>query len=253
MLGIVGLLGAMVAGIVGDALMSLAHKDDDADATPPDAEPAAAGDLLDDDPDAGPLPPPFPEDGSDAGPDPTDEATPAEDDGPAMTADDTAPMIYLGDGTDEFIMGSPDADVIIGAAGDDTLDGGDEGDILFGGMGDDDLTGAGDDATDALYGGAGDDVLTAGAGDTAWGGAGIDSFTLSDYTPGDPPAVIADYAPGQDRIVLMYDADLHPEPIVQTEAIEGTEDVAVLLDGLQVAIVQGAAGLDWEDIHLMAA
>jgi hypothetical protein len=86
-----------------------------------------------------------------------------------------------------------------------------------------------------------------------WGDAGDDTFALADYAPGDPPAMIVDYTPGADRLVVMYDAELHPEPILQTEAIEGCDDVSVLLDGIQIAIVQGAAGLDWQDIQLMAA
>ncbi|MGL5008321.1 MAG: hypothetical protein ACRC6I_00450, partial [Paracoccaceae bacterium] len=75
----------------------------------------------------------------------------------------------------------------------------------------------------------------------------------ADYGPDAPPAVIADYAADEDHIMLLYDAEMHPDPVVLTEAIEGTEDVSVLLDGVQIAIVQGALGLTAADIQLLAA
>ncbi len=247
MLGIIGLLGALMAGVVGDALMSLAHKDEEDDAPEDAAEtPSGEGDLLADEglqPDTDTTDPVFPE--GDTGHDPAEDAPLPQD---AMSGE-----VMLGTDADEFILGTSAADWIAGAGGDDTIDGGDDADTLFGGAGADSLIGTDDDVADDLHGGDSDDTLHIGAGDTAWGDAGDDAFTLADYAPGDPPAVIADYTPGEDRIVLMYDADLHPEPIVHTEGIEGTEDVSVLLDGIQIAIVQGAAGLDWEDIELMAA
>jgi hypothetical protein len=244
MLGLIGVLGALMAGVVGDALMSLVGKDDDETAPEDDAEtPPHETDLLDDSdvvetetPD-----PVFPEGDTD----------PAED--VPLPQEPPSGATISGADADEFIMGTADADWIDGAGGADTLDGGAGSDTLHGGAGDDALTGAGDDAADHLYGGEGDDRLQVGAGDTARGDAGDDAFTLSDYGPDDPPSVIADYTPGEDRIVLMYDPDLHPEPMVQTESIEGTEDVSVLLDGIQIAIVQGGAGLAWDDIELLAA
>jgi Ca2+-binding RTX toxin-like protein len=254
MLGIIGLLGALMAGVVGDALMSLAQKDDDADDAPAEdgAAPPDTGDLLVDDdspPDAQDTAPLSPEVGNPADDAPTMD--PAEQLPPPTV--DTGGETKIGTNAGEFIMGTDTANRIGGAGGDDTIDGGAGTDTLTGGAGDDSLTGTDDDAADHLYGGDGDDAVQIGAGDTAWGDRGTDDFTLSDYGPDDPPAVIADYTPGMDRIVLMYDATLHPEPMVQTEAIEGTDDVSVLLDGIQIAIVQGAAGLDFDDIQLMVA
>ncbi len=252
MLGLIGLLGALMAGVVGDALMSVVGKDDDDDAPDADAEtPSGEPDMLSDDAAA---PKSATIDINDGGRDPVfpeGDTDPAED--APLPQDPPSGATIVGADADEFIMGTADADWIDGAGGADTLDGGAGSDTLHGGAGDDALTGAGDDAADHLHGGEGDDTVQVGAGDTAWGDAGDDAFTLSDYGPDDPPAVIADYTPGEDRIVLMYDPDLHPEPMVQTESIEGTEDVSVLLDGIQIAIVQGAAGLAWDDIELLAA
>jgi RTX calcium-binding nonapeptide repeat (4 copies) len=245
MLGLIGLLGALVAGVVGDALISSGNTDDDDDPATDIPEAAYEGaDLLADD-DSLPATDTTEHMPAADGHDPADDLPLPQDDGSGETRIST--------GADEFILGTSADDWIAGAGGADTVDGGAGSDTLFGGRGDDRVTGTGDDAEDHLYGGAGDDALQIGAGDVARGDAGADEFSLSDYAPGDPPAVIADYAPGTDRIVLMYDAELHPEPMVQTEAIEGTEDVSVLLDGIQIAIVQGAAGLDYQDIELLAA
>jgi hypothetical protein len=46
---------------------------------------------------------------------------------------------------------------------------------------------------------------------------------------------------------------MHPDPIVITEAIEGSDDVSLLLDGVQIAIIQNAAGLSMDQIELLAA
>ena len=51
----------------------------------------------------------------------------------------------------------------------------------------------------------------------------------------------------------MYDPDVHPEPVVSMAQVAGTDDMSVLLDGVQIAIVQGAANLTAADIQLMAA
>jgi Ca2+-binding RTX toxin-like protein len=216
MLAIIGVLGALVAGIAADAVMSFSHSDDETDDPTSGAHtaPGDTADLLKDDPPADVVPP-----GAEVETDPA----PAPDDRTRL----------VGTAADDFMTGGDDADWINGAAGDDTIDGGAGADMIFGG--------------------AGDDALLLGAGDHATGDAGADAYTLNDYRAGDLPAVIADYAPDEDRIVLIYDADLHPEPIVQTEAIEGTQDVSVLLDGIRIAIVEGAAGLHHHDIALLAA
>lgn len=62
-----------------------------------------------------------------------------------------------------------------------------------------------------------------------------------------------DYAPGEDQLVVIYDADAHPDPLVTVAPVEGTEDVTVLLDGVPLAVVQDAAGLDAQTIRLQPA
>jgi hypothetical protein len=92
-----------------------------------------------------------------------------------------------------------------------------------------------------------------GAGDYGTGQAGADRFELADYGPGAEPARITDYDGAEDQIMVMYDPLVHPSPSVTTEAVEGSDDVSVLLDGIAVAVVQGGAGLAAGDIRLMAA
>jgi hypothetical protein len=41
--------------------------------------------------------------------------------------------------------------------------------------------------------------------------------------------------------------------VVSMEQVEGTEDMSVMLDGVQIAIVQGALGMTSADIQLLAA
>ncbi|MFV3127770.1 hypothetical protein [Niveispirillum sp. KHB5.9] len=83
----------------------------------------------------------------------------------------------------------PDAPgmTLVGGTGNDTLIGGDGHDLLIGGEGDDLLEGgAGNDTLiggaghDTLVGGAGDDVLVLDADDIAFGGAGADTFVITD-------------------------------------------------------------------------
>ena len=72
----------------------------------------------------------------------------------------------------------PDA----GETGNDILSGETGSDTLYGGAGDDTLTAGQDD--DTLYGEDGDDTIYLGHGDEAWGGAGDDTFILTDFADG---------------------------------------------------------------------
>ncbi len=228
MLGLLGLLSAMIAGIMGDSIVNQSRKADTDD------------DVV-----------------------PTDEAAlPATDDGDFLTEPEViVPVEELpGEGPAEvpdaaaqILIGTDDAEVLTGGAGNDGLLGSGGADTLLGGLGNDALVGADDEDADVLAGEDGDDSLTLGAGDTASGGAGADRFTLADFGPNTPPSVIADYSATDDQIVLMYDPDVHPEPVVSMAQVAGTDDMSVLLDGVQIAIVQGAANLTAADIQLMAA
>ena len=89
-------------------------------------------------------------------------------------------VVDAGAGND-FVLGGPQADILIGGPGDDTLNGGDRPDFLSGGTGNDTLIGDlnkdtlfgqdgndtlfGDSGRDALYGMNGDDTLTGGRDD----------------------------------------------------------------------------------------
>jgi Ca2+-binding RTX toxin-like protein len=240
----------MVAGIMGDSLVNSQSATDGEDDLPVEGEEApeaeGGGDFLQDppvDPELIPEPDVIPD--VDEGPEP-DEFIPPEElpgEGPVEEPDFEAQLLIGEDGAEHLIGGAGD-DGLMGSGGADTLDGGAGHDALFG---------MDDDEADLLIGGAGHDALTLGAGDTGLGGEGEDEFALADYGPDTPPAVIADYSPDEDHIVLVYDAALHPEPVLSMAQVEGTDDMSVLLDGVQVAIVQGALGLTEADIQLLAA
>ena len=244
MLGLLGLLGAMFAGILGDSFLAQPTRDTaDDDATPPAPEEVAtdaSGDFVGD-----PVPQPTAEAAPESDPAPEDALAPADLPGDDPDAAPDAPaQLLVGTNNADMLVAGDGNDGLLGAAGEDTL---------MGGAGHDALVGADDEDADLLQGGDGNDSLTLGAGDTGTGDAGQDLFTLSDFGPNTPPALITDYSPQDDHIVLMYDPAVHPEPVVATAAIDGSNDMSVLLDGVQIAIVQGAPGLTLADIQLMAA
>ena len=169
---------------------------------------------------------------------------------------DGADTLLGGEGSDsldggagaDWLAGGVGNDLLQGGAGEDTLDGGDGNDTIWG-----QSSGDRDAETDFLNGGDGDDVLMVDQGDYAMGGAGADSFHLMDFSQGGPVAQISDYNPAEDDLILYYDATLHPSPVLTAEALDGGQDVTLLLDGVAVAIVRDGAGLSVEDIALRAA
>jgi len=98
--------------------------------------------------------------------------------------------------------------------------------------------------------GDGDDLLRVGAGDHATGHGGADTFALSDWVEGDPPATIADFDTEQDELVVVYDPALHPDPRLTLEPSPDGDGVRVMLDGVVLAEVPGASDLQLEDIRL---
>lgn len=163
----------------------------------------------------------------------------------------------MGGGGDDRLDGGEDADWLAGGAGADTLVGGTGGDTLDGGLGDDVLDGRdGPDVfpeMDFLNGGDGDDRLLIGSGDYASGGDGADWFELSDMTEGGTIAHITDYDVAEDAIVVVFDADMHPDPVLSLETPENSADVIVLLDGVPLAMVQGGAGMTLDDVLMTPA
>lgn len=200
-----------------------------------------------------------------------------------LSADDGDDKLVGGGGADtllgqegqDSLFGGAGSDTLIGGGGDDSLVGGDADDWLAGGAGDDQLTGDGGidtldggDGNDALNGreaigafpemdflngGNGNDSILLGAGDYATGGDGADWFELSDLTPGDAIANIADYNADEDALVVVFDPMMHPDPQLSLETQHNTVDVIVLLDGVPLAMVQGGAGMTIDDVLLTPA
>jgi len=96
----------------------------------------------------------------------------------------------------------------------------------------------GQDDDDSLFGGAGDDVLDGGAGaDRLEGGGGVDALTGGSgadrfvFVPGDGIDRIADFAPGEDRLLFV--------------GLAGAGDLALGIDALGNAVV--GYGVDFTD------
>lgn len=122
----------------------------------------------------------------------------------------------------DFLLGSPNSDLIRGFAGNDTIQGLGGNDLIYGGQGDDSLAGnegadtlAGGLLSDTIYGGQGDDVINGDRGqdlligaegkDILTGGAGHDLFVMEiTATPSslDRADIITDFGNGNDKIVL---------------------------------------------------
>lgn len=183
--------------------------------------------------------------------------------------------MYGGAG-DDLLFGGAGNDVMHGDDGEDALEGGTGSDTIYGGAGDDVIIGLVradgqnvlqssetrtspddwlDDVVDPdmLYGGDGDDLILMGRGDTAYGGAGADSFMVGPWMAQSHDAgVVADFAAEEDNILIVL-------PTAYTGAGEVTlgadgADALVRLDGADVARVSGAAAaLTLEMVALVTA
>ena len=222
----------------------------------------------------------------------SDAFPPPEDRGAAqvLRADDSGRVLQGGAGDDvllgglgdDTLNGGPGDDILVAVAGGNTLNGGPGNDILIGGPGDDTLVGGwGDDLLIArggsnvlmggagndiliggidagagqnfLNGGEGDDVLVGGGTDVLHGGPGADRFVLGDWIGPGERVTIMDYMPGEDRIQLLIDPALHPEPeLTVAPDPEDPANAVIRLDGEEIGLVLDAAGLRAEDIDLIA-
>lgn len=166
-----------------------------------------------------------------------------------------ADTLMGGEGQDT-LSGAMGRDWLQGGAGDDLLTGGASQDTLDGGSGDDTLFGATASGTDAavdyLNGGTGDDTMVLGTGDIAMGGHGADSFVLGQISDTISVAEIVDYDPAQDELVVLYDPATHADPSLTAEPVAGSDDMTLLLDGVPVAVIRDAIGLDLSQITLRA-
>jgi len=219
MFGLLGLLGAVMAGYLVDAMTSQGH-DEAHDDDPPDGPvETGTGDLLDDpayanDPAAGM---PVSDDMPDV-PDP-DQALHGSVGNDILASHDGDDTLVGADGNDQLggyagaddLAGGAGTDWLYGAEGADTLAGEAEADDLHGGAGADDLTGgagndslSGDAGRDLLAGGAGDDLGIGGEGDDSLlGQAGDDALqggTGADYLVGGSGADTLDGNDGNDTI-----------------------------------------------------
>jgi Ca2+-binding RTX toxin-like protein len=175
LLALLGLFGALVAGVAADAvLFNRSDKADDAEAAPEDDDAFDNGDFL-----ADLIVPPI--DGpdmitSDDLPDPVDlPQSLLGGDGSDVLSGGAASDQISGGGGNDFLDGRAGDDWMEGGTGHDAMQGGAGGDSLYGGNGNDTLSG--NAGTDQLAGGAGDDSLSGGeADDSLTGGAGADTL-----------------------------------------------------------------------------
>lgn len=123
----------------------------------------------------------------------------------------------------DFLLGSPNSDLIRGFAGNDTIQGLGGNDLIFGDRENDLLAGnegadiiAGGQGSDTIYGGQGDDVINGDRGqdlligaegkDILTGGAGDDLFLIEQTVAASSIAeadLITDFGNGNDQIVLI--------------------------------------------------
>jgi hypothetical protein len=113
------------------------------------------------------------------------------------------------------------------------------------------MPGEEDVEVDFLNGGSGDDLLLLGAGDYANGGEGSDAFALQDIQPGDPLVQITDFNPAQDELVVLYDANIHPNPELTLHEVSGAS--ILMLDGVPLASLTNGAVIDLATVQLRAA
>jgi Ca2+-binding RTX toxin-like protein len=153
-----------------------------------------------------------------------------------------------GNGNDK-ILGGEGNDHLVGGNGDDEILGGKGQDRMEGGAGDDTLNGIVDgktdgrlgkvdsDRSDILLGGAGADTLFLGQHDFGTGGAGADTFVLGSWIQDDNESDIQDFDPDEDEIVLIYDPEDDPDPVVETEP--AGDNTKVFFNGAHVSTVKG--------------
>lgn len=160
-------------------------------------------------------------------------------DGPTFETDGTLNIVEGGAGSDAIAAGD-DAALIYGRDGDDALYGGDGPAVLDGGTGNDQIV-AGEDAGSTY-------VLT--------GGAGSDGFGLHvDSSAGTPAVIITDYVDGEDVIMIEVDkvTAARSDVDVTVAVTEDGQSGEVLVNGVTVALVQGAPNLLVSDVVVTIA
>ena len=182
-----------------------------------------------------------------------------------------------GDYGNDRVFGNDGEDTVLGGRGMDLVNGGADDDVIFGGilrgvpLEEDELRALADgqtlndvlqnsdleidlredDRVDILRGNTGNDILFVGNGDNAAGGQGFDTFnlTLDDDNSDMGPAQINDFNSAEDTINIVFDVPLSVDSI--TVEADG-EDAIVVVNGEQLAVVNGAAGtLSAADISVL--
>ncbi len=178
MFGLLGLMGILAAGLLGDAVLTQVDDDDDAppedDSTSDDADDLVNSVLLDTTgADTAAV-----RTGAGDGMPQSDDIPDAPDDPLRLTGGAGADILngagandtLAGHNGDDMIGGAGGADRIDGGAGDDAMDGGTGNDMMRGGVGHDSLTAG--DGNDRLFGAGGHDHLAGQGGNDLLNGAG---------------------------------------------------------------------------------
>lgn len=166
--------------------------------------------------------------------------------------------ILVGGDQADRLEGGRDDDVLIGEEGHDTMSGGSGTDVIVGYTLDEgvapeelyqvsteealqqataDMYDPDSSGGDLMVGGYGDDLLLMGGEDTAFGGNGDDIFAVRDDIDG--IAVINDFAPGEDTIVVSYEAASLPSITISDD---GSGNAQISIDGTVVSTIIGMAG-----------
>ena len=65
-------------------------------------------------------------------------------------------------------------------------------------------------------------------------------------------AHVADYSAEQDKLIIVYDPAVHPDPVLDLEVNSESGESTLFLDGAAIATVRGDP-VDLSDIDLRAA
>ena len=188
----------------------------------------------------------------------------------SIIADAGKDDIYLGSGDDVYGADAPGVnqgnDTIFGGYGEDTIttnlgshsieggEGDDEihdngGSVYINGEEDDDLILSADasdpEAPDTLMGGEGVDTIHAGAGDIVDAGSGADQIILRSDAGGAADIALG----GADSITITLAADYTGE--ASYELVQDGEDVRLVVDGVELAILRGTEVADVDQISLV--
>jgi len=155
--------------------------------------------------------------------------------------------VIVGQDGSDILFGNGNFDQIFGGNGDDTISGGDGNDLLVGGLGGDVIYGgAGDDniydatgqveiedvnRVDVIHAGDGDDGIVLQDGINLLSlGAGADHVTIYTQTEDNPGAVITDFDPAEDALLIGVHAPDYDMPAGQNTEQLGYRLTEIMTD-----------------------